>query len=653
MGDGGGGGGSNNVPPPNPLTTYQFQNQPGADTGAFSNTQRIDFNNIYSPVDAQGFRIQNSPLFVDPNVLDAQNRLGQRQLNQYLAAMQPGATANVNQQIQYGSKAPYQPYQPPAAPKNQPPPSPPPPPPQPQVQSAFTPAMAREILSQQPGTPNAGLDPMAILAIEEGTPAGQMPSIIGSVGSNWGPGGPTSDESLAMDVRSGNLTAEDIANLTAIQNQGSYGYQGGGTLSPDALGMGQAGPIGGPGNLSGTGAGGQMQVPGSAGATMPAPAGNMQDPSAAAFQAFAPSIAALGMGMGASGQALQGYMLQNSANLAPTGNQLMAEGATLSPIIQSLFGEGQNAIGAVPSWMQQGAAQQQEGLDWRNRGAAFTGQVPSWMQTGESLVGQGQSYAPDIQNILNTANDPQQALYERTRQQVQEQTRAGLEARGIDMMPLGAGLENDQIRNFNIDWKNAQLARQVQGAQGAASLGGLESGIIGAGNQTAATGLGLGQLGNQTAQTGVNIGQLGNQTAGTGINLGNLGVALTGAGQGVGQLQQGYAKTGAELVSASNAATQAAQQVGAAGLGEEISAMGALQSAAQAATQQRQQSIQDYLSYLSAATSQNSVNVNAYAAQANAANQAQANANQKGMGSAGMAGNALGSVASAAPFLKP
>lgn len=77
---------------------------------------------------------------------------------------------------------------------------------------------------------------------------------------------------------------------------------------------------------------------------------------------------------------------------------------------------------------------------------------------------------PYASQIAQTAFDPQSALYNRTLQQTQDQTRASEAARGISTSPYGAGLENDQLRNFNIDWQNTQLSRQAQGASALSSL---------------------------------------------------------------------------------------------------------------------------------------------------------------------------------------
>src|SRR5258708_23118892 len=84
---------------------------------------------------------------------------------------------------------------------------------------------------------------------------------------------------------------------------------------------------------------------------------------------------------------------------------------------------------------------------------------------GGQLMGAGQQLLPWGQQIMNTGFDPQQALYHRTQQQTQDQTRAGLEARGLDSSPYGAGVEGQTMANFNIDWQNQQLQRQAPAAR--------------------------------------------------------------------------------------------------------------------------------------------------------------------------------------------
>lgn len=72
--------------------------------------------------------------------------------------------------------------------------------------------------------------------------------------------------------------------------------------------------------------------------------------------------------------------------------------------------------------------------------------------------------------IMNTAFDPQNALYGRTAHNVSEQSLAGLEGSGIASTPWGQGVYGNTMSNFNIDWQNQQLGRQTQGAAGAEGL---------------------------------------------------------------------------------------------------------------------------------------------------------------------------------------
>lgn len=100
---------------------------------------------------------------------------------------------------------------------------------------------------------------------------------------------------------------------------------------------------------------------------------------------------------------------------------------------------------------------------------------------GQYFQNAGQSLVPYAQQVANTAFDPQNALYDYTRQKLVDQTRAGQAARGVATTPYGAEGEADQLRKFNIDWQNQQLNRQIAGGQAA-------GGIIGQGGQVAGGG---------------------------------------------------------------------------------------------------------------------------------------------------------------------
>lgn len=79
--------------------------------------------------------------------------------------------------------------------------------------------------------------------------------------------------------------------------------------------------------------------------------------------------------------------------------------------------------------------------------------------------------------VLNTGFDPRSALYNRTFQQNQQENMAANEAYGLGSSPYAAGLTNQANENFNIDWQNQQLQRQLQALQG------YTQGTEGAGNQ--------------------------------------------------------------------------------------------------------------------------------------------------------------------------
>ncbi len=92
-------------------------------------------------------------------------------------------------------------------------------------------------------------------------------------------------------------------------------------------------------------------------------------------------------------------------------------------------------------------------------------------QTAADVSGFSKGLIPYAQQVGQMGFDPQNALYDRTLHQVQEQQRAGQSARGIGMSPFGAGLEGDATRNFNIDWENQKLKRATDAATSMEGLG--------------------------------------------------------------------------------------------------------------------------------------------------------------------------------------
>ncbi|MCA8382540.1 hypothetical protein [Burkholderia cenocepacia] len=70
------------------------------------------------------------------------------------------------------------------------------------------------------------------------------------------------------------------------------------------------------------------------------------------------------------------------------------------------------------------------------------------------------------QNVYQMGLDPQNALYDRTLNQLTQQTGATNSMYGLGSSAAGAGVQNQALSNFNIDWQNNQLSRALQGLQG-------------------------------------------------------------------------------------------------------------------------------------------------------------------------------------------
>ena len=69
------------------------------------------------------------------------------------------------------------------------------------------------------------------------------------------------------------------------------------------------------------------------------------------------------------------------------------------------------------------------------------------------------------QQALTTSMDPQQALYDRTLQQTQQQQNAAMQSTGMAGSPYGAGIDNQALTDFNIGWQDTQLGRQKTGIE--------------------------------------------------------------------------------------------------------------------------------------------------------------------------------------------
>lgn len=227
--------------------------------------------------------------------------------------------------------------------------------------------------------------------------------------------------------------------------------------------------------------------------------------------------------------------------------------------------------------LQSGAAQTGYGLANNVVNNPYSGTViPGAQQAGRYLTGtlapqlQGASTAlsgaagaalPAGQSVLNTAFDPQNALYARTAQQVADAQQAALAQSGVANTPYGAGVAGQNAANFNIDWQNNQLQRQLSG------LSGYDTNLSAVGGaQTTAGNLGSAGAGAETLGSSLPYTAF-NQMQGAG--LGALGQAseLAGSAAATGQNYLNYTNDAYKNQLAQYQAQQAQQNAMWSGIG--------------------------------------------------------------------------------------
>lgn len=124
-------------------------------------------------------------------------------------------------------------------------------------------------------------------------------------------------------------------------------------------------------------------------------------------------------------------------------------------------------------------------------------------------------------SILNTAFDPQNALFKQQQDLQSQQSLAGLSQSGLAQTPWGQGVYGQNMGNFDINWQNNLLNREVTGAQGA-------EGLLGQAGTQATGAFGLGQ---QAGAGAVNSALLPYSTQNT-LNTNALSALSGGASYG-------------------------------------------------------------------------------------------------------------------------
>lgn len=167
-----------------------------------------------------------------------------------------------------------------------------------------------------------------------------------------------------------------------------------------------------------------------------------------------------------------------ASNLSPAaGMEAMGYAGTLGGesdyLFQLLTEMAAPLLFGVPPTSMLGPGGPQEFYNTMGHGTAFSQQGNSPWQTGNfSAYG-----APGL--IMQQAFDPQQQLYQSTKNSIMQDTMSQLAAQGLSNTPAGASALGNALGTFNLDWQNNLLNREITGATGAENLFG---GFINAGN---------------------------------------------------------------------------------------------------------------------------------------------------------------------------
>jgi hypothetical protein len=195
-------------------------------------------------------------------------------------------------------------------------------------------------------------------------------------------------------------------------------------------------------------------------------------------------------------------------NMGGAASNLFSGIQSLQPFVnmgQNSVGQGQNIFSMLQNNpygnMFLGGANTAAGLGMGQAlgqygvGQNITGMGGQMAGIGGNLVGLGQSAMAPANAVLNTAFDPQSQLYNYLQNQNLQQSQAIEAGAGLATTPYGAGVSALSNQQFNLNWQNQQLARQVQGLGAytgtlgqAGSLINSGGGLIGAGANTMGAG---------------------------------------------------------------------------------------------------------------------------------------------------------------------
>jgi hypothetical protein len=144
--------------------------------------------------------------------------------------------------------------------------------------------------------------------------------------------------------------------------------------------------------------------------------------------------------------------MTDTANQASSGTTAM--GQTLDQLLAQYMPQMNTQLGANTAGGQAGSNM-------------ATSTIPGATAIGQGSMQGAQQLQGGANSIMNTAFDPQSALYNQLFQQNQDMANVQNTMSGVGTTPYGAGVADQSGQNFNINWQNQQLGRQATGLQGA------------------------------------------------------------------------------------------------------------------------------------------------------------------------------------------
>ncbi len=241
-------------------------------------------------------------------------------------------------------------------------------------------------------------------------------------------------------------------------------------------------------------------------------------------------------GTGAQDSNLQNLLGANTNTLSGSGSPF----ATLSPQMQQVFQQLFNNPGTAGFNAAAGQA-----------GQGYTGVGNNSLNLSNLLSTTSQPALTAGSQVLNTAMDPQNALYAQTLQKVNDQANVANAQYGLTGQQAAGNVQQADT-NFNIDWQDKELQRQLQGLTGYNQTASSVGGVGAAAQDVGAAGAGSVLSGGATPYTtGQTIGT--NQNTALLQQLQNLLSPVTQSQSTIQDLQN-YLNTG---VTASNYGQQA------------------------------------------------------------------------------------------------